>query len=134
MRKVYQTKTSIAGVPAAVGIAACLTSVIFCIIPFSHVINKPGHTIEFVKASAVDLPTKAEEEQVAPPPEPEKPQEAPAEPQLTETPQQVPLSADLEVALGRGGALDGLGDVRALTAPDAIKDETFDVSELEKRP
>jgi protein TonB len=134
MRKVYQTKSSIAGVPVAVAMAACLTAMVFCIIPFSHLINKPTQTIEFKKISTVDLPTKPEEEQAAPPPEAEKPEEAPAEPQLAETPQQVPLSADLEVALGSGGAMAGLGDVRALTAPDAIKDETFDVSELEKRP
>jgi len=134
MRKVYQTKSSLAGVPVAVALAACLTAMVFCIIPFSHIINKPTQAIEFIKINTGDLPTKQEEEQAAPPPEAEKPEEAPAEPQLAETPQQVPLRPDLEIALGSGGAMAGLGDVRALTAPDAIKDETFDVSELEKRP
>jgi len=134
MRKVYQSKSNFAGVPVAIGIAACLTSIIFCIIPFSHVINKPGRNIEIVKASSVDMAPKAEEE--APPlPEPEKPEEKQVEPQLAESmPQQVPLSADLDIALGAGGALKGFGDVRALTTPQDIKEETFDVSELEKKP
>ncbi|HXJ56717.1 MAG TPA: energy transducer TonB [Verrucomicrobiae bacterium] len=134
MRKVYQNKSNFAGLPVAVGIAACLTAIIFCIIPFSHIINKPPRNIEFRKTSAVDLAPKVEEE--APQlPEPEKPEEKTPEPQLTETtPQQVPLSADLDIALGTGGALKGWGDVRTLTAPEKIKDETFDVSELEKKP
>jgi len=56
------------------------------------------------------------------------------EPQLTETQQQIPLSADLEVAVGSGGALAGFGEIRALTSAQEIQDETFDVTELEKRP
>ena len=44
------------------------------------------------------------------------------------------MTADLDVAVGSGGALAGFGEIRALTAPQAIQDETFDVSELEKRP
>jgi len=133
MRKVYHAKNNFAGLPAAIGIAAGLTAIIFCIIPFSHIVNKPGRTFEIVKTSAVDLPPPAEE-QAPPPPETEKPPEAPPEPQLADTPQQIPLSADLEVAMGSGGALAGFGEIRALTAAQAIQDETFDVSELEKRP
>jgi periplasmic protein TonB len=133
MRKVYQTKGKYAGLPAAAGIAAGLTAIIFCIIPFSHLVNKPGRAFEIVKTSAVDLPPPAKE-QAPPPPEAEKPPEAPPEPQLAETPQQIPISADLEVAVGSGGALAGFGEIRALTAVQAIQDETFDVSELQKRP
>ena len=50
MRKVYQPKGSWAGLPAAVAIAASLTAVLFCIIPFSHMVNKPSRTIEIVNA------------------------------------------------------------------------------------
>jgi periplasmic protein TonB len=70
----------------------------------------------------------------APPPETEKLPEAPPEPQLADMPQQIPISADLEVAVGTGGALAGFGEIRALTAAQTIQEETFDVSELEKRP
>lgn len=134
MRKVYDARSSFAGRPVAVGLAAGLTAVIFCIIPFSHVVNKPGRTFEIVKASAVDLPPPAEEQAPPPPAEVEKPPEAPPEPQLTEAPQQIPITADLEVAVGSGGALAGFGEIRSLTTVQAIQDETFDVSELEKRP
>lgn len=134
MRKVYEQKQSPLVLPAAVCAAAGLTAAIFCIIPFSHMVNKPGRTLEIVRTSTVDLPQKTEEE--APPPqvEAEKPPESAPEPQLAEAPQQVPLSADLEVAVGGGGALAGFGEVHALTTPQAIQDETFDVSELEKKP
>jgi periplasmic protein TonB len=134
MRKVYQTKNNFTGLSAAVGIAAGMTAVIFCIIPFSHIVNKPGQTFEIVKSSAVDLPPPAEEKAPPPPEEVEKPPEAPPEPQLADAPQQIPLSADLEVATGSGGALAGFGEVRGLTAAETIRDETFDVSELEKKP
>jgi protein TonB len=134
MRKVYQTKSNFTGLSAAVGIAAGMTAVIFCIIPFSHLVNKPGQTFEIVKSSAVDLPPPTEEKAPPPPEEVEKPPEAPPEPQLADTPQQIPLNADLDVATGSGGALAGFGEVRALTAAETIRDETFDVSELEKKP
>jgi periplasmic protein TonB len=134
MRKVYHQKSGLAGLPAALGIGAGLTAIIFCVIPFSHMVNKPGRSIEIVRTSAVDLPPPVEEQVQAPPPEPEKKEDAAPEPQLAETQQQIPLSADLEVAMGSGGALAGFGEIRALTAAQTIQNETFDVSELEKRP
>lgn len=134
MRKVYHTKSNFTGLSAAIGIAAGMTAVIFCIIPFSHIVNKPGQTFEIVKSSAVDLPPPAEEKAPPPPEEVEKPPEAPPEPQLADTPQQIPLSADLEVATGSGGALAGFGEIRALAGAETIRNETFDVSELEKKP
>jgi protein TonB len=124
MRQVYQPKKNYVGLPFAVGLSVGLSALLFCIIPFSHIVNKPSRTLELRKTSATDLP----------PPESDKPPEAPPEPQLADTPQQIPLSADLEVAMGSGGALQGFGEIRALTAAQAIQDETFDVSELEKRP
>ena len=84
--------------------------------------------------TAIDLPPPVEEPEAPPPPEEEKPPEAPPEPQLAETPQQIPLSADLEVAIGSGGALAGFGEIRRSTAAETVQEETFDVSELEKRP
>jgi len=134
MRKVYQHKSSSLGLPFAIAVSAGLTGIIFCVIPFSHLVNKPGHTVELRKTSAVDLPPPTEEEQRPPPSEPETVKEAAPEPQLADAPQSIPITADLEVAAGSGGALAGFGEVRAQTSIQAVQDETFDASELEKKP
>jgi periplasmic protein TonB len=133
MRKVYQHEKSGAGLALAVFFSVGFTALLFGFIPFAHRVNRPQHTLELVKTTTVELPPTQEE---APPPlvEEEKPPEAAPEPQLAEAQQQIPLSADLEVAMGSGGAMAGFGDIRSLTAAQAIQEETFDVSELEKRP
>lgn len=134
MRKVYQNKGNSVGLLMAVAASACLTVFIFCIIPFSHIVNKPSHTLELRKTSAADLPPPVEELLQAAPPEPEQTKDAPLEPQLADTQQQIPITASLDVAVGSGGALAGFGEVHALTAAQTIREETFDVSELEKKP
>lgn len=135
MRKVYQNEKSSLGLPAAVTFSVGFTALLFGFIPFAHQINKPQRTLELRKVSAADLPPPVEDTPPPPPPvEEQKPPEAPAEPQLTESQPQIPLSADLDVALGSGGALVGFGEVHSLTAAAAVKEETFDVSDLEKRP
>jgi len=134
MRKVYQPKNNSVGLAAAVAIAAGMTAILFCALPFSHIVNKPTKSLELRKASAADLPPPVEQQAPPPPPEKEKSDEPPPAPQLAETPQQIPLSADLEVALGGGGALIGLGEIRALTAGETIQQDAFDVSELERKP
>lgn len=134
MRKVYQHERTTAGLAAAVIGAVGLTGVLFGFIPFAHRINKPERTLELRKTAAVDLPPPAEE---TPPPKVEEPRppEAPAEPQLAEAPPpRLPLSADLELAAGAGGALAGFGDLRSLTAAPAAQDDAVDVADLEKRP
>jgi periplasmic protein TonB len=133
MRKVYQEKRGRYGLPMAVGIAAAITALMFCILPFTHILNRPNHTLELRKATAADLPQK-EEEPPPPPPEESKPPEKAPEPQLADAPPQIPLSADLEVAMGSGGGLAGFGDIRALTGADAVAADVFDASDLEKRP
>ena len=133
MRKVYHVKNKTLGMPVALGVATGLTAIIFCIIPFTHLVNRPSHILELHKTSAIDLPPPVEE-QAPPPPEPERPPEMPPEPQLADTPQQIPLSADLEVAMGSGGALAGFGEIRALTAAENMQSDAFDVADLEKRP
>jgi protein TonB len=134
MRKVYQTKGSSLGLPVALAVSAGMTAILFCIIPFSHLVNKAKPTLELRRTSTADLPPPVEDQLQAPPPEPDRAPDASPEPQLTEMAQQIPITADLEVAAGSGGALAGFGEVRALTAVQAIQEETFDVSELEKRP
>ena len=133
MRKVYQNESSYAGLPVAIIFGVGFTAVLFGFIPFAHRIAKPTRAIEFRKITSTELPPPVEEN-TPPPQEVEKLPEAKPEPQLAETPQQIPLSADLEVAMGSGGALAGFGEVRALTGAEVVKEDAFDVADLEKRP
>jgi protein TonB len=120
--------------PVAVIFGVGFTAVLFGFIPFAHRIAKPERSLELRTTSAVELPPPVEEEIAPPPPEPERAPEAEPEPQLAEVQQQIPLSADLEVAMGSGGALAGFGEIRSLTAAEAVAEDTFDVADLEKRP
>lgn len=134
MRKVYKNESSVAGLPVAIIFGVGFTAVLFGFIPFAHRIANPQRTLELHRTSAVELPPPVEQNTPPPPPEVEKLPEAKPEPQLAEAQQQIPLTADLEVAMGSGGALAGFGDIRSLTAAQTIQEETFDVAELEKRP
>jgi protein TonB len=134
MRKVYQHEKTGIGLAMAVFLSVGLTALLFCLIPFAHRLNKSDRTLELVKTSAVEIPQPVEN---TPPPqvEPEdKPPEAVPEPELVEPEQAIPLSADLEVATGGGGALAGFGEIRALTAATEVQEDAFDVADLEKRP
>lgn len=134
MRKVYQNERQFARLPVAIIFGVGFTAVLFGFIPFAHRIAKPESSLELRTTSAVEVPPPAEEEIAPPQPEAEKLPEAAPEPQLAEPLQQIPLSADLEVALGSGGALAGFGEIRSLTATEAVQEDTFDVADLEKRP
>ena len=134
MRKVYQNKSDFAGLPVAIIFGVGFTAVLFGFIPFAHRIAKPQRALELRKIASADLPPPVEENTPPPPPAEEKPPEAKPEPQLAEAQQQIPLSADLEVAMGSGGALAGFGDIRALTAAESVKQDAFDVADLEKKP
>lgn len=135
MRKVYQNDTRLAGLPASMAFSVLFTALLFGFIPFAHRINKPERTLVLTSTRAVDLPPPDQEKPPTPPElEAESPLEAPPAPQLTEAAQPIPLSADLEVALGSGGALAGFGEIRALAATETVRQEVFDVSDLEQRP
>lgn len=115
-------------------LAVGITATLFGIIPFSHVIAKPSRTLELRKTSVADLPPPPEEQ--PPPPEEEAKAEDVAPPTLgDETPPPAPLMADLDVAVGGGGSLPGFVASAAAGAADlGAALDTFDVSELEKRP
>jgi protein TonB len=135
MRKVYQNESHFARLPVAIIFGVGFTGILFGFIPFAHRVANPNRSLELRSASVVELPPPVEEEAPPPPPEAEKPPEAAPEPQLAETQQQIPLSADLEVALGSGGVMAGLGgDIRSLTGAETVQEDTFDVADLEKRP
>jgi len=134
MRKVYQPEKSGASLALAVIAGVGFTAMLFGFIPFAHRINKPETTLELVKTSSVDLPPPVEDA-TPPPVEEEMKPEAQPEPELADAqPSQIPLTANLEVAMGSGGALAGFGEIRSLTAATEIQDEAFDVADLEKRP
>jgi protein TonB len=135
MRKVYHSERSSAGWWISLLGSAVLTMLLFASLPFAHRIANPERSLELRRVSAAELPPPAQELEITPPPPAEQPRpEAPPQPQLADVPPQMPLSADLEVALGSGGALAGLGDVRALTAVEPVSEDAFDVAELERRP
>ena len=135
MRKVYHIEKSSTGMITAVVLAVGLTALLFCIIPFSHMISKPPSVVQLVKAGTVEMPPVAENEAPPPPPEDEKPPEAPPEVKLAEVTQQIALSADLDVAVGTGGGLAGFGaEVRSMASAESGKEDVFDASELQKLP
>lgn len=134
MRKVYQNEKSVAGFAVALISAVGFTAVLFGVIPFAHRINKPDRTLELRKTSAADLPPPVEDTPPPPQIEEPKPPEAAPEPQLAETQPAIPLSADLEVATGGGAGILSVNEIRSLTAASTIKDEAFDVADLEKKP
>lgn len=118
----------------ALAAALIATAAVFLLIPFTHLAHNPKRTLELRKASVADVPPPVEDTFIPPPVEPERTQEDVPEPQLAEVPQQIPLSADLDIVVGSGGALAGFGEVRALTAVESVQQEAFDVGDLEKRP
>lgn len=134
MRKVYKNESSVAGLPVAIIFGVGFTAVLFGFIPFAHRIANPQRTLELHRTSAVELPPPVEQNTPPPPPEVEKLPEAKPEPQLAEAQQQIPLTADLEVAMGSGGALAGFGEIRALAAAETVQQDAFDVADLEKKP
>lgn len=135
MRKVYHTgEGNPAGLALAVIFSVGITSLLFGFLPFAHRVATPRSSLEIRKVSSADLPPPVTEE--APPPSTEAappPVSAP-EPQLAEIRQQIPLSADLDVAVGTGGALAGFGASQSLTAAESVAEEAFNVADLEKRP
>lgn len=140
MRKVYHPQSSSVGLAVAMAAGVALTATVFCILPFSHMVATPARQLEIRKTGAVDLPPPAED--LPPPPpqqEAEKPPEAAPELKLAEAPrQQISLSADLEVAVGSGGALQSMAASAfnaAAVGADVGKDlAVFDVADLDKQP
>src|SRR5256885_635706 len=128
MRKVYQNEKNSLGLPVAIIFSVGFTALLFGFIPFAHRINKPQRTLELRKASTAELPSPVEDTPPPPQIEEQKTPEAPPEPQLAESRQQIPISADLDVAMGSGGGLVGFGEVHSLAAVETMKDEAFDVS------
>lgn len=117
-------------------IAVGATGAIFCTIPFLHNASTPSRVLELRKTSVLDLPPPQEEEPPAPPPDAESKKDDVAPPVLGEDIAPLaPVMADLDLAAGAGGYLPGFvtGLSAASTGVETALD-TFDVSELERRP
>lgn len=135
MRKVYQPDERKGGPVASVLISVAITSLLFVAIPFSHVMAKPSRALELRKTSVTDLPPP-EAEAPPPPPEAETKAEEVAPPTLgDDAAPPAPLMADLDVAVGGGGYLPGfVANAGSSAEGMGTSLDTFDVSELEKRP
>lgn len=135
MRKVYQSSGSHWGVGLSILLSLISTGLIFMALPFTHVVARPDRHLELRKATTADLPPPVEEEPPKPPEDQAK-EEAPPPPTMDDAPQQVPLMADLDVAVGGGGFLPGFmaaGQGGPAEQADAVA-ETFSAAELEERP
>jgi protein TonB len=134
MRRAYHAEKSPAGLALSVFFSVGLTAVLFGVLPFAHRIAQPERGLELRKTTATDLPPPVVEPDAAPEPDALTPPEAPQEPQLADTPQEIKLSADLELAVGSGGALAGFGEAPTASVVQEIIQSTFDVGDLQKRP
>lgn len=136
MRKVYQPSSGAAGWAVSFMIAIGVSGAIFCTIPFLHNAATPKRVLELRKTSATDLPPPQEEEEPPPPPDAESKKDDVAPPTLGEDlAPPAPLMADLDVAEGAGGYLPGFVTSLAGAAAGAeVALDTFDVSDLERRP
>jgi protein TonB len=135
MRKVFQPSHGNSSMAVSLALAAGLTALIFTVIPFSHVVAKPKRVLELRKTSVADLPPPQEE----PPPPPNQEEAKPDDIAPPAAPDDalpsVPLMADLDVAVGAGGYLPGFVAASGPSTEDMGAGlDTFDVSELEKRP
>ena len=135
MRRVYQPNEGAGGIIPAIIIAVGVTATMFCVIPFSHRIATPSRVLELRKTSVTDLPPPPEAEPEKPPEQEETKAEDVPPPSLGNDAPAAPLMADLDVAVGGGGYLPGFVANAGLSAADTSTAlDTFDVSELEKRP
>ncbi|MBN8245997.1 MAG: energy transducer TonB [Verrucomicrobia bacterium] len=136
MRKVYQGSSSQAGLWISGLCAVAGTAAIFMVLPFTHVVARPDRHLELRKTSATDLPPPVEEEPPPPQQQEQAQEEVPPPPTMDDAPQQVPLMADLDVAVGGGGFLPGFmasGQGGPADQAEAVA-ETFSAAELEERP
>lgn len=133
MRRVYSPPPSGAWTGVRVVGALLITLVVFLVLPLTQLVSsyaKRDLLITKVDSTVIQAPPPAEE---APPPPPEE--EPPPEPQpdLSDAPQNLAITVDLEVAVGSGGALamNPLGGNADATRELA---QALDVSELDKPP
>lgn len=134
MVKSFQDEKNPAGLALSVLFSVGLTAVLFALLPFAHRIAQPERNLELRKITGIDVPPPEEEPSAPPEPEALTPPDAPQEPQLADAPEEIPLSADLELAVGSGGLLAGFGEAPVGSVAQDLAPTTFDVGDLEQRP
>ncbi|MBN9693796.1 MAG: energy transducer TonB [Verrucomicrobia bacterium] len=133
MRRIYRAPEFDQGWGLPLLGALVLAGFVFVILPFTTAMSASRSRQLMLTRAEVAAPVPEERETPPPPPE-EKPEDQPEpEPQLADTPQSIPLSADLDLAVGSGGALAGLGDLKGLATGEGMGAETFSDEDLEQR-
>lgn len=135
MRQIHENERGTRGLVISLALSVAFTAILFGIIPFTHIVAKPGRELDLRKTNAAELPPPKEPEPAPPPPtESEPPPEPPPAPQLADVQQDIPLTADLDVAVGAGGSLAGFGESMTFATADAIQDAAFELADLERQP
>ncbi len=133
MRRVYTPPSSNSAPLWPILGALALTLAVFLVLPLTQMASSRAHRqLMLSKVDATQIEAPPPEAEPPPPPPPEEPPEPPP-PQLTDAPQALNVSVDLDIAVGTGGALAGFGQFSAASEGSNLL-EAFDVADLEKRP
>jgi protein TonB len=133
MRRVYSPPPPGSWTGIRFGGALLITLVVFLVLPLTQLVSSYAKRELFItKVDSTVMQAPPSSDQPPPPPPEEEPPPEP-QPDLTEAPQPMALTIDLEVAVGTGGALamslfDGSADVARDLA------QGLDVSDLDKPP
>jgi protein TonB len=135
MRRVYNPPSKSSNPLAPLVGAVLLSLAVFLVLPLTQMVSS-GMKRELLvrKVSDAQLEAPPEETEPPPPPPEEKVEEPPPPPSLSDTPPPMNLNVDLDFAAGSGGALAGFGAFGGAEDSAGSALDTFDVSELEKRP
>lgn len=134
MRRVYQAPNFNQGWGPSILGALALTALVFAVLPFTTAVSTARNRQLMLTKAEIAAPIPQQQQAEPPPPEEEPEEKQEPEPQLAETPQQLPLSADLDVAVGSGGALAGFGDLKSIMAETATAADAFGGEDLDQRP
>lgn len=134
MRRVYQPPPRSRNPLAPLVGAVLLSLAVFLVLPLTQMVSS-GLKRELLVRKVSDAQLEAPKEENEPPPPPEeRVEEPPPPPSLSDTPPPMNLSVDLDFAAGAGGALAGFGAFTGAADSAGGALDTFDVSELEKKP
>ena len=133
MRRVYTPPTGSPGPARPILGALGLSLLVFLVLPLTQMVSSGlRKTYSLSKIEVTELAPPVDESEPPPPPPETKPEEPPP-PELSDTPQQMNLNVDLDVAVGTGGALaSGFGGYDKSDASGQL--DALDIADLEKRP
>lgn len=135
MRRVYQPPSMDSGRPWGAGLALLAAVGVFLLVPvIQHVSVRQQKQLLLSKADTTQMAPPPTVDTPPPPPPPPETEEPPP-PELADAPPlDVPLSIDLDIAVGAGGAL-AMGGMGLGGDQGALKElAAFDVTELDRPP